>query len=51
MQRFDRDAFPTLRDVVPSLNPVADYSPAVKTAMRKTAKRIIKKILVPFSSY
>ena len=51
MQRFDRDAFPSLRDVVPPLNPVADYSPAVKTAMRKTAKRIIKKILVPFSNY
>jgi hypothetical protein len=51
MQRFDRDAFPSLRDVVPPLNPVADYSPAVKTAMRKTAKRIIKKVRVPFSSY
>ena len=51
MKRFDRAAFPSLRDVVPSLNPVADYSPAVKTAMRKTAKRIIKTVLVPFSSY
>jgi hypothetical protein len=51
MKRFDRAAFPSLRDVVPPLNPVADYSPAVKTAMRKTAKRIIKTILVPFSSY
>jgi hypothetical protein len=51
MQRYARDAFPSLRDVVPSLNPVADYSPAVKTAMRKTAKRIIKTVLVPFSSY
>ena len=51
MQRFDRAAFPSLRDVVPPLNPVADYSPAVKTAMRKTAKRISKKLLVPFTSY
>jgi len=51
MKRFDRDAFPTLRDVVPPLNPVADYSPAVKTAMRKTAKRIIKNVRVPFTSY
>jgi hypothetical protein len=51
MKRFDRAAFPSLRDVVPPLNPVADYSPAVKTAMRKTAKRIIKTILVPFSGY
>ena len=51
MQRFDRAAFPSLRDIVPPLNPAADYSPAVKTAMRKTAKRIIKKVLVPFSSY
>ena len=51
MKRFDRDAFPTLKDVVPSLNPVADYSPAVKTAMRKTAKRIIKNVRVPFTSY
>jgi hypothetical protein len=51
MKRFDRDAFPSLRDVVPPLNPAADYSPAVKTAMRKTAKRIIKKVLVPFTNY
>ena len=51
MKRFDRDAFPSLRDVVPPLNPMADYSPAVKTAMRKTAKRIIKKVLVPFTNY
>ena len=51
MKRFDRDAFPSLRDVVPPLNPAADYSPAVKSAMRKTAKRIIKKVLVPFTSY
>lgn len=51
MKRFDRDAFPSLRDVVPPLNPMADYSPAVKSAMRKTAKRIIKKVLVPFTSY
>lgn len=51
MQRFDRAAFPSLRDIVPPLNPAADYSPAVKTAMRKTAKRIIKTVLVPFSSY
>jgi hypothetical protein len=51
MKRFDRDAFPTLKDVVPSLNPAADYSPAVKTAMRKTAKRIIKNVRVPFTSY
>jgi hypothetical protein len=51
MQRYARDAFPSLRDVVPPLNPATDRSPAVKTAMRKTAKRIIKKILVPFSSY
>jgi hypothetical protein len=51
MQRYARDAFPSLRDVVPPLNPAADYSPAVKTAMRKTAKRIIKKVLVPFTSY
>jgi hypothetical protein len=51
MKRYARDAFPSLRDVVPSLNPVADYSPAVKTAMRKTAKRIIKTVLVPFTSY
>ena len=51
MKRFDRAAFPSLRDVVPSLNPATDYSPAVKTAMRKTAKRIIKTVLVPFTSY
>jgi hypothetical protein len=51
MQRYARNAFPNLRDVVPPLNPAADYSPAVKTAMRKTAKRIIKKVLVPFTSY
>jgi len=51
MKRYARDAFPTLRDVIPPLNPVADYSPAVKAAMRKTAKRIIKKVLVPFTSY
>jgi hypothetical protein len=51
MQRYARDAFPSLRDVVPPLNPATDRSPAVKTAMRKTAKRIIKKVLVPFSSY
>ena len=51
MKRFDRDAFPSLRYVVPPLNPAADYSPAVKSAMRKTAKRIIKKVRVPFSSY
>jgi hypothetical protein len=51
MKRFDRDTFPSLRDVVPPLNPMADYSPAVKSAMRKTAKRIIKTVLVPFSSY
>ena len=51
MSRFDRDAFPSLRDVVPPLNPAADYSPAVKSAMRKTAKRIIKKVLVPFTTY
>lgn len=51
MRRYPRHAFPSLRDVVPSLNPVADYSPAVKTAMRKTAKRIIKTVRVPFTSY
>jgi hypothetical protein len=51
MKRFDRDAFPSLRDVVPPLNPATDYSLAVKTAMRKTAKRIIKTVLVPFTSY
>jgi hypothetical protein len=51
MQRYARNAFPSLRDVVPPLNPATDRSPAVKTAMRKTAKRIIKKVLVPFSSY
>ena len=51
MKRYARDAFPSLRDVVPSLNPVADYSPAVKTAMRKTANRIIKTVRVPFTSY
>jgi hypothetical protein len=51
MQRYDRDAFPTLRHVIPPLNPATDRSPAVKTAMRKTAKRIIKKVLVPFTSY
>lgn len=51
MKRFERDAFPTLKDVVPSLNPVADYSPALKKTMRKTAKRIIKNVRVPFTSY
>ena len=51
MQRYARNAFPNLRDVVPPLNPATDRSPAVKTAMRKTAKRIIKKVLVPFTSY
>ena len=51
MQRYDRDAFPTLQHVIPPLNPATDRSPAVKTAMRKTAKRIIKKVLVPFTSY
>ena len=51
MKRYPRNAFPSLQDVVPQLNPTADYSPAVKSAMRKTAKRIIKKILVPFTNY
>lgn len=51
MKRYARTAFPSLRDVVPPLNPATDYSPAVKTAMRKTAKRIIKTVLVPFTSY
>ena len=51
MKRYARDAFPSLKDVVPPLNPAADYSPAVKSAMRKTAKRIIKKVLVPFTTY
>jgi hypothetical protein len=51
MKRYPRNAFPSLQDVVPPLNPTADYSPAVKSAMRKTAKRIIKKILVPFTNY
>lgn len=51
MKRYSRDAFPSLQDIVPSLNPAVDYSPAVKTAMRKTAKRIIKKVEVPFTSY
>ena len=51
MKRYARDAFPSLRDIVPSLNPAVDYSPAVKTAMRKTAKRILKKVEVPFTSY
>ena len=51
MKRYPRDAFLSLRDVVPPLNPMADYSPAVKSAMRKTAKRIIKKVLVPFTNY
>jgi len=51
MKRFDRDAFPSLQDIVPPLNPAADYSPAVKSAMRKTAKRIIKKVMVPFTNY
>ena len=51
MKRYARDAFPSLRDVVPPLNPAADYSPDVKSAMRKTAKRIIKKVLVPFTNY
>ncbi len=51
MKRYPRNAFPNLKDVIPSLNPVADYSPAVKSAMRKTAKRIIKKVLVPFTTY
>ena len=51
MKRYPRDAFPSLQDIVPPLNPAADYSPAVKSAMRKTAKRIIKKVLVPFTTY
>ena len=51
MKRYPRDAFPSMRDVVPPLNPMADYSSAVKSAMRKTAKRIIKKVLVPFTNY
>ena len=51
MKRYARDAFPSLRDIVPPLNPAADYSPAVMSAMRKTAKRIIKKVQVPFTSY
>ena len=51
MKRYARDAFPTLKDVVPSLSPAVDYSPAIKTAMRKTAKRIIKNVRVPFTSY
>lgn len=51
MKRYARDAFPSLRDIVPPLNPASDYSHAVKSAMRKTAKRIIKKILVPFTNY
>jgi len=51
MTRYACDAFPHLRDIVPPLNPAADYSPAVMSAMRKTAKRIIKKVQVPFTSY
>ena len=51
MKRYARDAFPSLQDIVPSLNPAVDYSPAVKTAMRKTAKRMIKKVEVPFTTY
>lgn len=51
MKRYSRDAFPSLDDIVPPLNPAVDYSPAVKTAMRKTAKRIIKNVEVPFTSY
>lgn len=51
MKRYSRHAFPSLRDIVPPLNPPVDYSPAVKTAMRKTARQIIKKVEVPFTSY
>ena len=51
MKRYPRNAFPSLRDIVPPLNPAADYSPAVKSAMRKTAKRMIKTVLVPFTNY
>lgn len=51
MKRYAKDAFPSLQDVVPSLNPAVDYSPAVKTAMRKTAKQMIKKVEVPFTTY
>ena len=51
MKRYPRNAFPSLRDIVPPLNPASDYSSAVKSAMRKTAKRIIKTVLVPFTNY
>lgn len=51
MTRYPRDTFPNLRDIVPPLNPATDYSPTVKSAMQRTKKRIIKKVLVPFTTY
>ncbi len=51
MKRYARDTFRSLRDIVPPLNPAADYSPVLKRAMQKTAKRMIKKVEVPFTSY
>ncbi len=51
MKRYDRNIFPNLQDIIPPLNPAADYSPRIKSTMRKTAKRINKSIKVPFTSY
>lgn len=51
MKRYNREVFPSLREIIPSLNPVADYSPTIKSVMRKTAKRINKSIKVPFTNY
>ena len=51
MKRYNREVFPNLREIIPSLNPVADYSPSIKSAMRKTAKRINKSVKVPFTIY
>ncbi len=51
MKRYSRNSFPSLRDIIPQLNPATDYSSSLKSAMKKTEKRIKKKILVPFSGY
>ena len=51
MKRYNREVFPSLREIIPSLNPVADYSPTNKSVMRKTAKRINKSIKVTFTNY
>jgi len=50
-KRYDRAIFPSLRDIIPPLNPPSNYVPSLKSDMKKTAKRMNKEILVKFVSY